>query len=302
MSSLSNPTAAFKQQFHDAFNEQLQQRESRLQGTVLDRGQISGSSFTINNLGATEMEPVNNRYEDKHLGGVDNSTRVVYMQDFDRLLAVDGFDIPKLAADPTYRYPGLLVSAANRRRDKTIYRALLDPVLQKTGESGPLTSVSLPSSQIILAGGTGFTKAKAIFVRSLFRKNEADQESDLNEEIFILYDSNMVRQILSDTTLTSGDYMSVRMLQDGAIAKNWMGMTWIPYEKLDPGAGGATERRTVAYAKSAVEFGTGIETKTEVGQNKQKRGHPIEAYAWMSIGAGRADENKVAAIDFVANA
>lgn len=301
MSSLKNVSAAYRQQFDDSFREKLQQKQSRLQDKVYDRGTISASSFTINSIGSTEMEAVNNRYEDKHPAGVDNSTRVVYMQDFDRLLVIDGFDIPKLVADPTYKYVDALVSAANRRKDKTIYRALLDPVIEKTGESS-MAPVTLPSSQIILSGGTGMTKSKLIFARSLFRKNEADEYADDGEELFITYDSNMVRQILSDTTLTSSDFMAGQMLQEGRLSTKFLGFTWVPYEQLDPGANGAAERRAVAWSKSAVHFGTGIETRTFVGENEMKRGHPKEAYAWMSIGAGRQDDSKVVAIDFVAAA
>lgn len=292
----SAPTAAFKQQFHDAFEAALAQKESRLQGTVMDRGQISGSSFTINTLGTTEMEAVTGRYQDKNPAELDNNTRLVYMADFDRTLVVDGFDIPKLAADPSYKFAGLLVEAANRRKDKTIYRALIDDVVTKTGESS-FSTASLPASQKIVAGGTAFTKAKALLVRKLFRANECDQEN--GEQLYMLYDSNMVAQILADTTLTSADFMSVQMLQDGKVATNWLGFTWLPYEQLDNGAGGATERKTVAYAKSGVHMGTGLTVKTEVGENKQKRGHPVEAYGWMSLGAGRQDEKKVVTIDFL---
>lgn len=294
--SLANPSLAFKQQFHDSFTESLAQKESRLQAAVIDRGQINGSSFTINTLGTTEMEQVTTRYEDKHVGTLDNGTRVVYMSDYDKALMVDAFDVPKLAADPSYKYSGLLVEAANRRKDKTIYRGLLDPAVTKSGET-TFSTTSLPSGQIILAGGTAFTKAKLIFARSLFRANECDNEN--GEQLFITYDDNMVRQIMADTTLTSGDYMAVQMLQSGQVAQNWMGFTWIPYQALDYGAGGSSERRTVAWAKSAVHYGTGIETKTDVSENKRKRGHPTEAYAWMSLGAGRQDEKKVVALDFL---
>lgn len=294
--SLKNPTAAFRQQFHDSFADSLAQKESRLQSAVVDRGMISGSSFTINTIGTTEMEAVTGRYEDKRVSELDNNTRVAYMADFDKAIAVDGFDIPKLAADPSFKYTGLLTEAANRRKDRTIYRALLDPVIQKTGET-TMGSVALPSSQIIVAGGTAFTKAKAIFARSLFRANECDTEN--GEELFILYDDNMVRQILSDTQLTSSDFMATQMLQSGQVAKNWLGFNWIPYQLLDAGAGGALEARTVAWAKSAVHLGVGIETKTDIGENKAKRGHPVEAYGWMSLGAGRQDEKKVVAIDFL---
>lgn len=295
MSFPSSPTAAYKQQFHDAFVAALAQKESRLQGTVMDRGQIDGSSFTINSLGITEMEAVTGRYQDKNPTELDNNTRVVYMADFDRTLVVDGFDIPKLAADPSHKYVGLLTEAANRRKDKSIYRALIDDIIVKTGENS-FGTASLPSGQKILAGGTAFTKSKILLARKLFRANECDQEN--GEQLFMAYDSNMVAQILADTTLTSADFMAVQMLQEGKVASNWLGFSWIPYEQLDAGAGGATERKTVAWAKSGVHMGTGINVKTTIGENTQKRGHPTEAYGYMSLGAGRQDEKKVITIDF----
>lgn len=294
--SLANPPVAFKQQFHDSYRDALAQRDCRFAKASIDRGMIEGSSFTINSLGTTEMKAVTGRYQDKTPQSLDHNTRVVYMADYDATIVVDGFDIPKLSADPSFKYPGLLADASNRLKDKVIYRALLDAVVTKSGEN-TFSTTSLPAGQIVLAGGTAFTKAKAIFARSLFRKNECDEQN--GEQLFIAYNDEMVRQILADTTLTSSDFMAVQMLQSGKVAENWMGFTWVPYQALDNGAGGAPEARTVAWAKSGVEIGVGINFKTDVSENKAKRGHPTEAYGWLSLGAGRQDEKKVVAIDFL---
>lgn len=294
--SLANPPVAFKQQFHDSYRDALAQRDCRFAKASADRGMIEGSSFTINSLGTTEMKAVTGRYQDKTPQSLDNNTRVVYMADYDATIVVDGFDVPKLSADPSFKYPGLLADASNRLKDKVIYRALLDAVVTKSGENS-FSATTLPAGQIVLAGGTAFTKAKAIFARSLFRKNECDEQN--GEQLYISYNDEMVRQILADTTLTSSDFMAVQMLQSGKVAENWMGFTWVPYQALDNGAGGGAEARTVAWAKSGVEIGMGINFKTDVSENKQKRGHPTEAYGWLSLGAGRQDEKKVVAIDFL---
>lgn len=294
--SLANPPVAFKQQFHDSYRDALAQRDCRFAKASVDRGMIEGSSFTINSLGTTEMKAVTGRYQDKTPQSLDHNTRVVYMADYDATIVVDGFDVPKLSADPSFKYPGLLADASNRLKDKVIYRALLDAVVTKSGENS-FSATTLPAGQIVLAGGTAFTKAKAIFARSLFRKNECDEQN--GEQLYISYNDEMVRQILADTTLTSSDFMAVQMLQSGKVAENWMGFTWVPYQALDNGAGGSTEARTVAWAKSGVEIGMGINFKTDVSENKAKRGHPTEAYGWISLGAGRQDEKKVVAIDFL---
>jgi hypothetical protein len=296
MSTSPTITTAFKQQFHDTFIHALQQKESRFQGTVTDRGMISGSSFTTNNIGATEAREVTGRYQDKEVQDIAHETRIAYMADYDiGPIVVDAFDLPKLVADPTYKYVEAMMAAANRRKDKTIYRALLDGSLTRSTEGGAITSTTLPAGQQIAAGGTAFTKAKIIQARALFLGNEVDED----EECFMAYNAVMARQIMADTTLTSADFMAVQMLQDGKVAKNWMGFTWIPYQTLDTSA--ANTNRTAAWTRGAVQFGTGIDAKTDVGQNKAKRGHPTEAYAWLSLGATRQDEKKVVQIDFLNN-
>ena len=47
MSTSHTITTAFKQQFHDTFIHALQSRQSFFQKTVVDRGMINGSSFTV---------------------------------------------------------------------------------------------------------------------------------------------------------------------------------------------------------------------------------------------------------------
>lgn len=297
MSTSNTITTAFKQQFHDTFVHALQQKESRFQGSVMDRGMIQGSSFTTNNVGLVEAREVTGRYQDKQAQDVLHETRIAYMADYDiGPLVVDGFDLAKLVADPTFKYSELLVAAANRRKDKTAYRAMLDGSLTRTTEGGTVSSTALPAGQIILAGAAGFTKTKLLQALALYRTNEADAMN--GEQLYMAYNSTMVRQILADTTLTSADFMATKMLMAGQVAENWAGFTWIPYEALDAGAGGGTEKRTVSWCKSGIQFGTGIDVRTDVDQNKNKRGHPTEVYGWLSLGATRQDEKKVVAIDF----
>lgn len=298
MSTSQTITTAFKQVFHDTYIAALAQNDSRFGAAVYDRGSINGSSFTINNIGLVEMAEVTGRYQDKVPSDVDHLTRIAYMADYDAMVPVDRFDLAKLVADPTFKYVELLKGATNRRIDSVLYNAMLDPIAQRTEEGGAVTQAALPAGQIILAGGTGFTKAKVIAANALFRKNECDVMN--GEELYIAYNSKMTADIFSDTTLTSADYMAQQMLQSGQVMKNWMGFTWIPYEALRNGAGGGTERRTVAWAKSGIHKGFGIDVQVDVSENKSKRGNPTEAYAYMSLGAGRQDDKKVVAIDFLA--
>ncbi|EAB6210854.1 hypothetical protein ABN12_003209 [Salmonella enterica subsp. enterica serovar Mississippi] len=289
-------TAAFVQQFHDSFEIATQQKESRLQATVKDRGNIVGSAFTVNDMGTVEMNEVTERYGDTVWDLPDSGTRQALMADYDLFIPVPKTDLRKLLANPQGPYMDLTLSAANRKKDQVIYTSLLADVKRKTSDNGAYATVPLPTSQKIAASGAGMTKAKIIAAKTLFRRNECDEQN--GEELFFLYDSYMLNQILSDTTLTSADFMTVKMLQDGEVNKKWCGFTWVAYENLKTAGTTTVTRTTCAYTKSALHFGTGAEYNVDIGPRRDKK-NVTQISVDASYGAARANENKVVAIDFI---
>ncbi|WP_291973190.1 phage capsid protein [Candidatus Symbiopectobacterium sp.] len=291
-------TAAFVTQFHDSFEIASQQKDSRLQAAVQDCGQITGASFTINDMGTIEMNAITTRFGDTVWDVPEAGTRNALMADYGVFVPVEKRDQRKLIADPQGPYLQLTLAAANRRKDTVIYRALLDAVPRKTENNGAYTNVALPASQKIVAGGTGLTKAKLISAKAMFRRNECDEQN--GEQLYIAYNADMLTQILSDTTLTSADFMAVKMLQEGSVSNHWLGFQWIAYEALDSvTAESVTTKTTVAWTKSAVHFGTGAEYNVDIGPRRDKN-NTIQISVDASYGAGRANEKKVVAIDFVA--
>ncbi|WP_447716873.1 phage capsid protein [Pluralibacter gergoviae] len=291
-------TAAFVTQFHDSFEIASQQKDSRLQGAVHDRGRITGASFTINDMGTIEMNQITTRFGDTVWDLPEAGTRNALMADYGVFVPVEKRDLRKLIADPQGPYLQLTLSAANRKKDDVIYRGLLDPVMRKTSNTGAFAAVPLPAEQKIVAGGTGMTKAKLIAAKAMFRRNECDEQN--GEELYITYNADMLTQILSDTTLTSADFMAVKMLQEGAVSGNWLGFKWLAYEKLDSTAAeDVTTKTAAAWCKSAVHFGTGEDYNVDIGPRRDKN-NTIQISVDASYGAGRANEKKVVAIDFVA--
>lgn len=293
-------TAAFVQQFHDSFEIATQQKDSRLQGAVHDRGQITGSAFTINDMGSIEMNQITTRFGDTVWDVPEAGTRNALMADYGLFVPVEKRDLRKLIADPQGPYMALTLSACNRKKDDVIYRALLDGVPRKTEDNGAYTIVQLPAKQKIVAGGTGMTKAKLIAAKAMFRRNECDEQN--GEELYFTYNADMLTQILSDTTLTSADFMAVKMLQEGALSTKWLGFNWLAYEKLDKTVDdvtGAVTAKAAAWCKTAVHFGTGAEYNLDIGPRRDKN-NTIQISVDASYGAGRANESKVVEIDFVA--
>ncbi|MCK7435903.1 phage capsid protein [Enterobacter bugandensis] len=326
-------TAAFKQQFHDSFEIALQQTESALSGLVTSRGQIQGASFTINDLGSVEMEQRKfaDRFSTTQFKLPEAGTRLAIMEDYDLFIPIEPFDLPKLSAAPDSPYMRLMVAAANRAKDRLIYRQLFAEIqrrketeIQPTGagaavaaSTGAYTATPFATGQVINAVGKGYAedstthkmtsigtvdKASLIKLRALFMKNFAD-----NEEIYVTYNDAMLQQILSDTELTNADYMAIQMLQSGEVGGKWLGMNFVKYQELghvdalgaDTTAAAGKGFKAAAFTKSALHFGTGINYSTDV-QTRADLRNIKQLSAQMSFGAGRANELKVAQLNFLA--
>lgn len=281
----------FVTQWDTAVRTEASQKESRLQSTVVDRGTIEGESFTINFLGDDGRLLTENtvRHGDTQWSLETHAARIVNMADFYEAVPLDRNDIPKMLVNPVTGgdYMKNLMSRRNRRIDDIIYRAARGNQLMKDG-----TITALPVTQKIAAGGTGFTKAKIIQARKLFRRNEADNYA--GEELYMPYNDEMLEDILSDTTLTSADFMAAKMLQEGDVSRKWMGFNWVPYNGIEFTGG---TYYTAAYAKSGIHLGKGYEEGNVTRRGDKKDAWQVSMGA--SYGAGRQDEKKVVEIAFV---
>jgi hypothetical protein len=282
-------TNAFVQQWDTSIRTAAQQTESRLSKAVTDRGMITGDGFTINNMGSIELDDNTVRNGDTEWGNIDHTNRLGVMQDFYKALPLDRNDIPKMIVNPVTGgdYMRQLINARNRKMDKIIYAALGGTINSKDG----VTANVLPAGQKIAHGSTGFTKAKILQAKSIFRANEADEEA--GEELFMLYNNEAMLDILGDVTLTTVDQLAVKMLQEGKVAPNWMGFTWIPYQGI---TFSASTYYAYAWAKSGVHLGKGYEEGNVSRRGDKKDTWQVSMGA--SYGAGRQDEFKVVEIAF----
>lgn len=283
-------TQGFVQQFDSALRMLGAQMESRMLSSITNRGTIVGESFTINNLDPSGDMPEDNvRHGATVFSDITHSTRVVNMRDYFDALPLDRADIPKLIANPVTggHYAKTLVGKRNRKIDNLIYRACRDSQLMKDG-----TSTALPSGQKIAHGTAGFTKAKLITARKLFRANEKDSHN--GEDLYIAYTADMLEDILGDTTLTSSDFMAVQMLQAGDVANKWMGFTWIPFEGIDPVS--SSTYYTVAWCKSALHFGEGFMEGRVDRRADMKNLYQTSLACSMAV--GRQDEEGVVEIAY----
>lgn len=277
-------TEAFVQQFADNFIHVAQQKTSRLESCVSVETGIKGMSKSINRLGQRTAQRRTVRHADTPINDQPHSTRYVDLFDWEDGDMLDDQDKIRMLTDPQSEYVQAMVASLNRAKDDVIISALGGNSRSSTG------NIVLPASQKIAVGGTGLTKTKLFQARKLFRQNECDDEA--GEELFMLYHSQALSDILADTQLTSADWTAVQMLQNGTLSGKWMGFNWIPTERT-PKSG--TTRYTYAFAKSGMKLGVGEDIMTRIGEDPGK-GFNVRIYAKMSVGAVRIEEEKVVEI------
>ncbi|WP_060538574.1 phage capsid protein [Pseudomonas sp. NBRC 111125] len=278
-------TEAFVQQFADNFKHVAQQKMSRFEGAVTIEPNIVGMSKSVNRLGQRTAQRRTQRHGDTPINDQPHSTRFVDLYDWEDGDMVDDQDKIRMLVDPTSDYVQAMVAGMNRAKDDVIVSAF-----GGSARSSATGSVILPASQKIAVGGTGLTKAKIIQAKKIFRLNEADEEA--GEELYMGYHANALVDILADTTLTSADFMAIKMLQEGTLKGTWMGFRWIPSERF-PKSGNT--RFVYAWAKSGMVLGKGQDITTKVGEDPGK-GFNVRIYAKQSLGAVRVEEEKVVEI------
>lgn len=276
-------------QWDNDLRTEASQKQSRLMGSVTERGSITGESFTINRLSdAGLLDEKTQRMAQTQLAERDHATVVVPMRDFYRAEGVDRSDEAKLLANPmSGSYMDALIAMRNRRADDIIFQAAGATVTMKDA-----TTEALPAGQKIVAGATAFTKAKLIQLRGLFRKNEADDLA--GEELYLPYNFRMATDIMSDTTLTSADWMASQFLQKGDVSGKWMGFNWVPYEGI---TFDGTTYTTYAWSKKGLHFGEGAVVGTV-----QRRGdlqNLMQVDMAASYACGRYDTKRVVEVKFV---
>lgn len=295
---------AFVTQFADDFYMVGQQKKSRLESYVTNRGKIVGEAFTVDILGKGSGSEIMSRHGDTPLNDTTVSRRFADMRDFDHAELIDQLDEVKMLIQPKNRYVQNSISVLNRYKDQVIVDALLGSARTKSG------STALPSGQKIAVGGTALTLDKLRQTKVLLDEAEMD-DSDFFDSIghqpgyqsefgqgmasyIIIVSTKQLDAMLAVTEVKSADYNSVKALVNGAI-DTYMGFKFVrvPTDRL-PLSGGT--RSCVAYAPRALHFGTGKEIGARLAERPDKR-FSWQVYANASFGAVRAEDAGVVQID-----
>ncbi|EXF56644.1 hypothetical protein J502_2213 [Acinetobacter sp. 1294596] len=281
--------SVFVKQYADTYLALLEQKESKLLSTVTNIGSVTGTSWTLNEMGTLGDEfNTLTRFGETQYTDASFASRLGTLNDFPNFTRLAIQDLYKLKAQPQDQLLQRLHSKWNRKVDKVVYNALLGTVARKEVGADTYTNVALPATQILGDATAPITKQLLIDIRTKFMENECE------EDIYVTYNADLLNTLLADTTLTSADYLAGQMLQRGEIS-NFLGFNWVHYEGIRSADG--LSATGVAYTKSAVEVATNSISplkivEVETANRFHSIGH-VEA-----IGAVRSDEKKVVAFKF----
>ena len=179
-----NVTTHFVQQYTTNVQLLLQQKGSKLRGTV-STGSYSGKAAkAVEQVGAVNAQKRTQRHGDTPLISTPSDARWIYPVDYEWADLIDDQDKLRMLIDPQSSYAQNGAYALGRAMDDEIISAFFGTA--KTGENGSTSTVFATGTQQISVstgstGATGLNIAKLREAKKILMENEVDID---NEQLF----------------------------------------------------------------------------------------------------------------------
>ncbi len=298
-------STAFVQQFSASVFHVSQQEGSRLRGKCRIESQKGQAAFW-DRIGKTTAEVKSGRHSDTPQVDTPHSRRMVTLTDYNHADLFDSADKIRMLLDPTSEYLKSFGFAFGRAMDDVIIAAALGTAY--TGVSGA-TPVSLPNSQKLASVSAG--AGSNLNVQALRRASRILNANEAMGKRYLALDASMLESLLGQTEVTSHDYNSVKALVDGEL-NTFLGFDIVRLEGLlsrsgalsfnqttgavGSGSGDANGyKRAFAWSENSLLFALGEDFMGRISERPDKN-YSMQAYAEMSIGAVRMEEEKVVEI------
>jgi hypothetical protein len=315
-------TEAFVKQFSSNVFHLSQQKGSRLRMAVRNESQVGKSAF-YDRIGQVEAQLRTTRHGDTPRMDTPHDRRRVDLFDYEWADLVDDQDKIRMLMDPTSMYGQAAAWSLGRAMDRRIIRALGGTAVTGEDESGT-ASLSIAdgnSDKFVRNDGAGTVLPMDVLTLQKLKKKLDEQDVDESIKRYIVVNSAMLEQLLSEDTIRSSDYNTIKALVRGEI-NTFMGFEFIRTELLptaseadgyitdgnidvgqeynadgdyEAGSGfsvAGTELVGFAWASDGCLLATGQDITGEIARRADKS-FATQVYAKMSIGAVRMEEAKV---------
>jgi len=238
----------------DAEVKQAYQGKAMLVGAVRARRGVEGSTVKFPKVGRgvatprlpqTDVMPINASF----------SQVTLTLQDWNAAEYSDIFSQAKVNFDERQELVQVVAAAVGRRQDQMIIDALVN------------SSTLLTVANSIGGSNTNLNMAKLRDAKRLLDKSNVPPEGR-----HIVIHANNLANLLSETSVTSSDFNSVKALVQGEL-NTFLGFTFhVLGDRTEGGLpiDGSSDRKVFAFHQQAVGYGEGIAMRTEINYIPEK--------------------------------
>ena len=301
----SEITTAFSRQFGGTVFHLVQQKGSKLRSAVRNESLVGESGF-FDRIGKVTASIKTSRHADTVLTDTPHSRRMVVGTTYNHADMIDNDDKLRMLIDPTSDYVMAFMWALGRALDDEIISAADGAA--PTGKTGTGTQAHSNAYKLgsVNAAGNAVANMNVELLRRLKKKMDGYEVED--NDRYIAATASQMESLLQETEVTSSDYNVVKALVDGNL-NSFMGFNFIRTEQLlahsgtlnysytdgsvGSGSGDADgHRRCIAWQKMGLLLAVNQEPFAKVAERPDKN-HGIQAYAEMTAGAVRMEEERV---------
>ena len=231
-----------------------------LRGCVTARLNVIGDKYDFRLMGKGTATTRTGSAADVVPMGIAHSLKVATLVDYEAPEYTDIYDAKTVNFDEVVQLAKTIAGAMGRRDDQSIIDALATTT----------TTVGAGTQALDLATITAAAK----------KLNAV--EAPMEDRYFVVHEGGL-NQLLNDTTITSADYNSVRLLMSGQI-DTFMGFKWKQIGSARAEGGlplTTTVRSGFAFHKNAIGHAVGIDMNTRVDWVAHKA-------SWLSLGMWKA--------------
>ncbi len=245
-----------------------------------------GEKHNFDRIGATADEAKNSRHKATPTADVPHSRRTVTLGTWHWAEQIDNDDQLKMLINPNSEYAKAAVMAMGRRKDSLIIAAASGNAVDGDGNN-----VVLPSGQKVPHGSAGMTLGKLLAGREILMAGDVDMD---NDECIVVISAHELHELLNDSTITSADYNTIRLLMDGKI-DTFLGCKFKVTQLLSTTTGTPDQRFCLMYMKSGIGLVVNEEVKTIIS-DRPDLSHADQVYLEYNAAAMRIEESKVVEI------
>jgi hypothetical protein len=289
----ANLPSHYVQQFSTNLQLLLQQKGSKLAGTVMSGSHVGKQASPVDQIGAVAAQRVTSRFAPMARVDAPVDRRWVFPVDYDLPQLVDSLDKLRLITDPNSTLVQNAVFAMGRAKDDEILSAMFGT--NYTGVAGS-TSTAFSATQVVsasqgAAAATGLTVAKLREAKKILMANEVDVDAD---PLYCIVKAKQLDNLLAEAQIISTEFNDRPVLKDGKIA-SFLGINFIHCERLVSGTDdlAGTSDQIPLFAKSGMYLGMWNDIQVDISQRKDLQSVPWQAYCMGTFGATRLEEKKI---------